>query len=383
MDNVVKDLIAFIKDTFGGDFISHHAPTIDDAEQTKLIECLKSTYVSSVGPLIKKFESEICDFTGANNAIACSSGTAALHLALTALGVQRGDYVITQSFSFVATANSIQYTGADPIFLDIDPDTWSLCPTSLLDFLSKHAECKFGKCYLKSNGRQIKVIVLMHTFGNPGYANKLKKIADDWGIFLVEDCAESLGAKIKSVHTGLIGLVGCFSFNGNKIITTGGGGAVISNDKILAEKIRHLSTTARIGGVEEFEHDMVGFNYRMPNLNAALGLAQIDKLPKFVAQKRKLADRYAAITERSDIGFFKEVQNSTSNYWLSTILFPGPSERNHAFETFRKNGIDVRKPWMPSHKLKMYSKNVKDKLQTTTLIHANALSLPSTPTELI
>ena len=382
MTETTTKLIEFINDIFGEEYVHHHVPTIGPEERRYVDDCLKSSFVSTAGNLVGEFEEEICRFTKANSAIACSSGTAALHLALAALGVGDGDYVISQSFSFVATTNAISYTGARPIFVDIAPDTWSLCPEAVTRFLSNHAYLKDKKCYLRADDRQIKAILMMHTFGNPGHAASLKCIADEWGLYLVEDCAESLGSRINDVHTGLFGSIGCFSFNGNKIITTGGGGAVISQDLNIAERVRHLSTTARVSRRGGFEHDMVGYNYRMPNLNAALGLAQIKRLPEFIKRKRWLALQYNKIVQGSDIEFFAEINFSSSNYWLSSILFGSKSDADRAFQSFLDKNIEVRRPWVPNHMLPMYSECLRDELPVTIRIFDLALSLPSTPVEL-
>jgi len=295
------------------------------------------------------------------------------------IGVGRDDLVITQAFSFVATANAISYTGAKPIFLDIAVDTWSLCPKNLEKWLYKNTNFRMGKCILNSTSECIKSVVVMNTFGNPGHLLAIKKICKEWGLILIEDAAESLGSFYGNTHTGIIGDIGIYSFNGNKIITTGGGGAVVTSDNNIASRVKHLSTTAKVDSGTFFDHDEIGYNYRMPNINAALGLAQLSKINQFLYQKRLIAYEYMSIFEKTDMSFFKEINGTTSNYWLCSVLCPNKKIRNVLLNDLLDSGIEARPPWKLLHQLPMYNSSLTDKLRITSDIYERAISLPSTP----
>lgn len=284
-----KDIVEFIRELYGGqEFVPLHEPRFSGNEKKYVQECIESTFVSSVGAFVDEFEKQFAKFTGSKYAIATVNGTAALHTALLLAGVSREDEVITQPLTFVATCNAISYIGAHPVFVDIDKETLGLSPEKLKEFLSQNTEVINGECVNKTTKRIIKAVVPMHTFGLPTKINELMGVCKEYSISLIEDAAESLGSYNEGKHTGTFGLLGAFSFNGNKIITTGGGGMVVTDNEELAKKAKHMTTTAKIPHSWEYDHDMVGYNYRLPNLNAALGCAQMELLPKFLKRKRQL-----------------------------------------------------------------------------------------------
>ena len=282
-----NEIISFIKSLYGhADFIPLHEPRFFGNEKKYLNECIDSTFVSSVGKFVDMFEQKIAEFTGAKYAVTTTNGTAALHISLLLSGVEHGDEVITQPLTFIATCNAISYCNADPVFIDVDLDTLGLSPTALKEFLKNNCEISGQKCINKKSGKTIKACVPMHTFGHPCKIDEIKTICDEWHIALVEDAAESLGSYYGGRHTGTFGLVGAISFNGNKIITSGGGGCIITNDEVIAKKAKHITTTAKIPHKWEYVHDLVGYNYRLPNLNAALLTAQLEQLDGFLNSKR-------------------------------------------------------------------------------------------------
>ena len=356
-----------------------HVPTLGVIEKEMVCDIIDSGYISSVGQAVTKFESIISDYTGSQHCVASCSGTAALHLALMSVGVCSGDLILTQALSFVATVNAISYTGAKPIFLDIASDTWSLSPSSVENWLRENAKIENGICTLIVSSESIKAVVVMNTFGNPGHLHALKDICNRWKLFLVEDAAESLGSTVGASHTGLIGDVGVYSFNGNKIITTGGGGAVVTSNKHIADRARHLSTTAKLTNGVFFDHDEVGYNYRMPNINAALGLAQLTRIDGFIEEKRSIAKDYISILKDTDIRFFEEISGTRSNYWLCSILCPQQDVRDALLSELLKNGIEARPPWRLLNELPMYQDCLSDTLTITKSVHSRVISLPSTP----
>jgi perosamine synthetase len=292
-DALFQSIVEFTRTIYGPDFITLHRPVFEGNEKKYLIDCIDSNFVSSVGARVVEFEQQIAAFTGAKYAVATVNGTAALHVALELIGVARDDEVITQALTFIATCNALSYAGAHAVFVDVDRDTMGLSPVALQTFLSMHAEIRNGRVFNKSTGRRIAACVPMHTFGHACRIEEIVHICDQYGIAVVEDAAESLGSYVGTRHTGNFGKVATLSFNGNKIITTGGGGMIITNDAEIAARAKHLTTTAKKPHPYEFVHDEVGYNYRLPNLNAALGCAQMEQLPGFLAVKADLAQRYA------------------------------------------------------------------------------------------
>ena len=322
-------ILDFIKSIYGSKtFIPIHEPRFIGNEKKYLNDCIDSTFVSSTGKFVDEFEKNIAKYTGAKYAVATSNGTSALHVALIVANVKKNDEVITQPLTFVATCNAINYCGAEPIFIDVEKDTMGLSPLALEAFLEKNATIKGQQCINNNTGKIIKACVPMHTFGHPCRIDDIKDICDKYKILLVEDAAESLGSLYKGKHTGTIGQMGVISFNGNKIITAGGGGCIITNDEMLATRAKHISTTAKVPHKWEYIHDMIGYNYRMPNLNAALLVAQLENLDTFLANKRKLAMTYKSFFSDKECHFFEEPIQSKSNYWLNTIILKDLEQRD-------------------------------------------------------
>jgi len=350
-----KDLIDFTKNLYDCDGdISLHAPYFDHNEKKILNDVIDSTFVSSVGEEINIFENEIKAFTLSKYAVATVNGTSALHTSLMISGVSNDDEVITQSLTFIATSNAIIYCGAVPIFLDVDKDTLSLSPDCLKQFLSSNCEIrKDGFCWNKVSNRRIKSCIVMHTFGLAGRVNQLKDICDEYNICLIEDAAESLGTFIGKAHTGTIADIGILSFNGNKIITTGGGGMILTQKKELEKKFRHITTTAKINHPWNFDHDEVGYNYRMPNLNAALGLAQIKKMDYILEGKRNIALGYQDWGRSNSVKFVCELEGTKSNYWLNALIAEDLEQRDNILKITNDNGVMTRPAWKPMHQLKI------------------------------
>jgi len=365
-----KHIVDFIQTLYNTkEFLPLHEPRFLGNEKKYLNECIDSTFVSSVGKFVDQFEAEFAKKVGSKYAIATVNGTAALHVSLILAGVEKEDEVITQPLTFIATCNAIEYIGAKSIFVDVDLDTMGLSPSALLGFLEENCEVVNNKCLNKTTNKIIKACVPMHTFGHPCKIDEIKTICDEWHIVLVEDAAESLGSYYKEKHTGTFGKLGAFSFNGNKIITSGGGGVIVTDDEELAKKAKHLTTTAKIPHKWEYIHDEVAFNYRMPNLNAALLVAQLEQLDKFITSKRQLAVKYEDFFENSDeLKFIKEPQNSSSNYWLQAIVVKDVKKRDDFLDYTNKNGIMTRPIWHLMNELKMF-KNA----QTTSLENAKYL----------
>ena len=374
----MQKIIDFIKQTFNtNDFIPLHEPRFIGNEKKYLNDCIDSTFVSSVGKYVDTFEKEFASFVGAKYAIATVNGTAALHISLLLANVTKDDEVITQPLTFIATCNAISYCGAKPIFLDVDLDTLGLSPKALKDFLETNCEIIDNQCINKTTKRQIKACVPMHTFGHPCRIVEIKEICDEWNIALVEDSAESLGSFYKNKHTGTFGKVGAFSFNGNKIITSGGGGVIVTDDEILAKRAKHITITAKIPHPYEYVHDEVAYNYRLPNINAALLVAQMENLDKFLKSKRKLALVYEEFFKTLDIDFIKEPNDSKSNYWLQAVLLNDENERNEFLEFSNKNGVMTRPIWRLMNELEMYKTCQKDDLKNAKYLEQRVINIPS------
>jgi len=350
-----EQVIDFIHETYKTkDFIPLHEPRFVGNERKYLNECIDSTFVSSVGKFVDEFEEKIASYIGAKYAIAVSNGTSALHISLLLANVDQDNEVITQPLTFVATCNSISYCGAQPVFVDVDRDTMGLSPSALKYFLENNTTVKNQQCINNKTGKVIKACVPMHTFGHPCRIDEIKEICDKYHIFLIEDAAESIGSIYKGRHTGTFGQAGVMSFNGNKIITAGGGGCIVTNDKALAKKAKHLTTTAKVPHKWNFNHDMVGYNYRMPNLNAALLVAQLENLDNFISRKRKLANVYESFFSSADYVFVKELMESKSNYWLNSILLKNKQQRDDFLDEANSSGIMTRPIWTLMNKLPMF-----------------------------
>jgi len=352
----MQEIIKFIKRLYNNrDFVALHEPVFIGNEKKYLNDCIDSTFVSSVGKYVDRFEKEFAKYVGSKYAVATVNGTSALHISLLLADVKAGDEVITQPLTFVATCNTISYIGAKPIFVDVDLDTLGLSSKSLQEFLEKNCEVIDRQCINKTTKKAIKACVPMHTFGHPCRIDEIKEICDAWHISLVEDSAESLGSYYKNKHTGTFGKLGAFSFNGNKIITSGGGGVIVTDDEKLAKRAKYLTTTAKVPHPYEYRHDEIAYNYRMPNINAALLVAQLEQLEKFLRDKRELALKYEAFFQSyNDIKFVKEPKNAKSNYWLQAVLLKDKNARDEFLDYTNKNGIMTRPIWKLMNGLEMF-----------------------------
>ncbi len=370
----------FIKSLYPGQNpVPLHAPVFLGKEKEYLMECIDSTFVSYVGKYVTKFEEMTAEFTGAKYAVAIVNGTAALHIALRIAGVQYGDEVITQPLTFVATANAIVHCGAKPIFVDVDLDTMGMSPEKLNDWISKNVEYNHStkRTINKTTGCHISAIVPMHTFGFPCRIDDIVKIGSKFNIPVIEDSAESIGSFYKGKHTGTFGLAGVLSYNGNKTITTGGGGMIITDDESFARNVKHLTTTAKIPHRWEFVHDEVAYNYRLTNLSAAVGVAQMEYIDKILLNKRNTAERYKQFFESSDIEFLREPRNSISNYWLNSIKLKNREARDNFLEYVNNNGVMARPIWRLMNKLEMYTHCQCSDIENSELLENCVISIPS------
>jgi perosamine synthetase len=374
-----KDFVNFVQELYGTtDFIPLHAPSFQGNEKKNLLETIDSTFVSSVGEFVKSFECKVEEYTGAKHAISTVNGTAALHIALKLAGVKSNTEVITQSLTFVASCNAIRYCGARPLFVDVDKYTLGLSANSLEEFLQYNSEVRDdGCCWNKISNNKISACLPMHTFGLPVDLDRIKNICDQYRIPLVEDAAESLGSFYKDNHTGIVGRTAAISFNGNKIITTGGGGMILTNDSELAKRAKHITTTAKIPHQWEFVHDEVGYNYRLPNLNAALGVAQMEMLPKFLENKRKIANQYQMWGRNHGMEFITESANTCSNYWLNTALMQDKKHRDKMLEITNSNKVMTRPVWTPMHCLKINEDCEKYEMGNTEWLSERLINVPS------
>ena len=374
-----KNFVNFVKEIYAtDDFIPLHEPRFTGNEKKYLIDAIDSTFVSSVGAYVDDFEAGIAKYTGAKYAVATVNGTSALHIALKLAGVESDDEVVTQSLTFVATCNAIRYCNAEPVFVDVDQKTLGLSAESLQTFLNEYCEVRNdGLCWNKVSNRIVRACLPMHTFGFPVQLDEIKEICDRYKIVLVEDAAESLGSLYKQQHTGTIGKLAALSFNGNKIITAGGGGVVLTNDEGMAIRIKHITTTAKIPHKWDFVHDEVAYNYRMPNLNAALVVAQLESLPAFIEKKRALAHRYQEWGDENHFQFVKEPDNTKSNYWLNTVVVENKEEQTAMLEYTNSHGVMTRPIWMPMHRLKMNHFCQSVELTNTEWLADRLVNLPS------
>jgi perosamine synthetase len=376
------DVISFIRSIYGKKgVVPLHAPIFIGNEKKYLSECIESTFVSSVGKFVDIFEKKIAYYTGAKYVVATSSGTSSLHTALLLGNVSCNDEVITQPITFVATCNAIDYCGAKPIFIDVDKDTMGLSPYKLDVFLEKNAIVKDQQCINKVTGKIIKACIPVHTFGHPCKIDKIRKICDKYNILLIEDAAESLGSFYKGKHTGTFGKMGVISFNGNKVITGGGGGCIITDDESLAKKAKHITTTAKVNHAWEYKHDMIGYNYRMPNLNAALLVSQLENLDIFLKSKRKNAIAYKEFFEKKAFNFFEEPSNCRSNYWLNTIFLNDKKQRDLFLNETNSQGISTRPIWTLMSNLSMFQNTQNGDLINSEWLENCAVNIPSSSTQ--
>ena len=377
-DNQNSAVINFIKSIYNKDqFIPLHEPRFLGNEKKYLNECIDSTFVSSAGKFVEDFEKKIAKYVGAKYAIATSSGTSALHISMIMAGVDKDSEVITQPLTFVATCNAISYCNAKPIFVDVEKDTMGLSPFALRAFLENNTSIKNKQCINNKTNKVVKACVPMHTYGHPCKIDKIKKICDEHYIFLIEDAAESVGTLYKNRHTGTFGQLGAMSFNGNKIITAGGGGCIVTDDKTLAEKAKHLSTTAKVPHKWDFNHDIVGYNYRMPNLNAALLVAQLEKLNDFIINKRNLANKYEVFFKSMNYNFFKEPKDSKSNYWLNSIILKNKNQLDKFLDETNSKGIMTRPVWTLMNKLPMFKDVQCNDLKNSNWLAERVANIPS------
>lgn len=371
-------VVSFIREQFNTkEFIPLHAPVFKGNEKQYVMETIDSTYVSSVGQFVNRFEEMICDYTRAKYAVATVNGTAALHLSLIINKINPGDLVITQPLSFIATCNAIKYTGAVPLFIDIDKNTLSLSAEKLDAYLKENTYQKGDECIHKATGRTIKACVPMHTFGLAADIEAIAEICRRYRLLLIEDAAESLGTIYNGKHTGTFGDCGTYSFNGNKTITCGGGGIIVTNNEALAKHAKHLSTQAKADHVWEFVHDEIGYNYRLPNINAALACAQLEQIETFIKAKRKLAEAYKEFFAATSIQYTSETPNTRANYWLNAILLNDEKERNDFLTYTNQHNVMTRPCWKLMHKLPMFAKDIRDNLDDAEWIEGRLVNIPS------
>ncbi|MCC8145752.1 MAG: LegC family aminotransferase [Bacteroidales bacterium] len=374
-----SDFVDFVRKIYNTkDFIPLHAPYLQGNDKKYLNECIDSIFVSSVGKFVDKFESLIQEYTGVKKAVVCVNGTNALHIALKLVGVEEGDEVLTQALTFIATVNAISYSGAYPVFIDVDKETMGLSPRKVKEWLINNGEIRSDGCYNKNTGRRIKCCLPMHTFGHPVIIDKLVDVCKEFSIELVEDAAESLGSFYKGKHTGTFGKIGILSFNGNKTITTGGGGMLLFQDEMLGSHAKHITTQAKVPHRWEFVHDYIGYNYRMPNINAALGCAQMENLEFILKNKRETAQYYKQyLSNDLDLTFFNEPLCCESNYWLNAIILKDQESRNSFLKFTNDNGIMTRPIWKLMNKLEMFKDCQTDDLTNTIWFEDRVVNIPS------
>lgn len=371
-------IISFIRDTYKTkDFIPLHEPRFLGNEKKYVMDTIDSTFVSSVGAYVDKFESMMQDITGTGKAVAVVNGTAGLQVALRLVGVEQGDEVITQALTFVATANAIAYSGAHPLFLDVDPDTMGLSPQAVENYLGEFGEVRETGCFNKKTGNKIAACMPMHTFGFPVHVEELLTVCNKWKIPVVEDASESLGSEYRGKATGSFGEIGVFSFNGNKIVTSGGGGAIVTNNLQKGEKAKYLTTTAKISHSYEYFHDELGYNYRMPNINAALACAQLENLNTFISNKRKLALAYQELFSKTDCEFRTELPGTKANYWLMSIGLPSREERDNFLKETNGAGVMTRPIWQLMYRLPMYQNCLRDEQVNAENLESRIVNIPS------
>ena len=373
-----SEIIGFIKNQFDNKaFIPLHEPRFLGNEKKYVVDTIDSTFVSSVGAYVDKFELMMSSISGTNKSIAVVNGTSALQVALRLAGVSAGDEVITQALTFIATVNAIIYNGAAPIFIDVDIDTMGLSPNAVEAFLEEFGEMRNGICYNKKTNKKIAACMPMHTFGFPVHLDELLKVCNKWNIPLVEDAAEAIGSEYHSKPIGSFGKLGVFSFNGNKIVTSGGGGAIVTNDVELGIKAKHLTTTAKVPHPYEYVHDEIGYNYRMPNLNAALACAQLEQLNSFIENKRSLAQQYNSFFKSKGIYFRTELAHTKANYWLMCVELENKNERESFLKVTNENGVMTRPIWQLIFKSPLYSGFQKDAQINAMYLEDRIVNIPS------
>jgi aminotransferase in exopolysaccharide biosynthesis len=373
-------IVGAIQSVVGSDSSALHEPCFAGNEWKYLKECLDSSFVSSVGKFVDRFESDLAAYTGAKHVVAVVNGTSALHVALQLAGVKPDDEVLIPTLTFIATANAVSYCGATPHFVDSEERTLGMDPRALREYLKKSSEIRSGQCINRKTGRVIRALLPVHTFGHPVDIKGVRAVAQDYHLALVEDAAESLGSTYKGQHTGTFGLMGVLSFNGNKTITTGGGGAIITNDPILAERAKHLTTTAKMAHRWNYMHDEVGYNYRLPNINAALGCAQLEQLDGFLKSKRKLFESYkSAFTSVSRVNLVEEPTGCKSNYWLQTLMLNESTadQKNAILTATNDAGLMTRPAWTPLHQLMPYRECPRMALPVAESLGRCLINLPS------
>lgn len=373
-----QDIVDFIRSLYQTtEFIPLHEPKFVGNEKAYVVDCIDSTFVSSVGKYVDRFEQEMAKYTGAKYAVATVNGTAALHVALKLVGVNQGDEVITQPLSFIATCNAISYCGAKPVFVDVDRDTLGMSPGSLRTFLASSTTRTSAGCFNKTTGRKISAVVPMHTFGLPCRIDQIAAICAEFGVPLIEDAAESLGSYYQGKHTGTFGKLGAFSFNGNKTITTGGGGMITTDDETLAKRAKHITTTAKCPHPYEFIHDEIGYNYRLPNINAALGCAQMESLSRLLASKRSIASAYKKFFAASSITFIKEPDQANSNYWLNALILEDRQSRDAFLKDLNEAGVMTRPIWRLMNELPMFGDCQTTDLSNAKWLEERVVNIPS------
>lgn len=375
-----KGFVKAVKSHYKQDLVPLHEPTFNDKELEYVTDCVKTGWVSSVGAYVTRFEEDLAKMVGVKRSVAVVNGTAALHIALKVAGVQPNEEVLMPALTFIATANAVSYAGAVPHFVDVSERSLGLDPYKLDQYLEKIAVKRGNELLNKETNRVIRAVVPMHTFGHPVELDELIAVCDKYNLILVEDAAESLGSYYKGKHTGSFGKINAMSFNGNKIATTGGGGAILTDDETLADYAKHLTTTAKVPHRWEYVHDEIGYNYRMPNINAALGCAQLEKIPRFIDTKRHLTNFYKdLVKDLQGVQLFEEPSYSTSNYWLQTILLDTSVERDEVLAYLNDNGVMSRPIWQPMHYLNMYKDCPKSDLSVIESLNRRIVNVPSTP----
>lgn len=380
MKTLPEKIIAALASVLGEGPVALHEPRLDGNESQYLSECLASTYVSSVGAYVDRFEADLATFTGAKHAVATVNGTSALHVALILADVQPGNEVLVPALSFVATANAVRYCNAIPHFLDSEESTLGIDPALMRAWLTETTTVEDGACVNRVTGRRIAAVVPMHAYGHPCDLVGVMEVAAEYGLPVVEDAAESLGSLVNGQHTGTFGLLGTLSFNGNKIVTTGGGGAILTNDAHLAQRAKHLTTTAKVSHRWEYTHDEVGYNYRMPNINAALGCAQLEQIESFITSKRRLFELYReALTGVTGIQLFLEPPGTRSNYWLQTLLLDESQshQRDTVLEALNDHGFMARPAWTLLSTLGPFRDCPSAPLPVASLLEQRIINIPS------
>jgi perosamine synthetase len=373
-------LLSFVKQSkliFGNDYIPLHRPVFEGNERQYLIDCIDSNFVSSVGEKVTDFEKKVAEFTGSKYAVATVNGTAALHVVIELAGVKPGDEVISQALTFIATCNAISYAGAKPLFIDVDLDTMGLSPKALKSFLEINAEKKVDGTFNKLTGKKISACIPMHTFGFPCRIVEISEICADWGIALIEDAAESLGSYVGNRHTGTFASMGTLSFNGNKVITTGGGGMIITDNFEMARRARYITTTAKVPHSYEFVHNEIAYNYRMPNLNAALGCAQMERLGDFLMAKAQLADQWDEFFNNNTPCFVKAIDGNKANHWLNAIILDSREDRDEFLKLTNSNNVMTRPIWTLMSKLPMFKDCQSDGLENSLWLEDRVVNIPS------